>query len=431
MIAAIRVALELPPILEATAVGFVHSVFHSAVNIMLGGSYSSCNSCSTYSLHSTHSSCSTYNLHSTHSSYNLNNSNSACNSNNSYTSDNYRMITILPKNRPLQPMSLQISSSDFAQFYIKEVRQNDYIAIENGVINIFYSEIIPEKTRSVTAIDNDRSASTSASGTSDSTSNTNDSASNTNDSARIAITSANSANASIKLQIDSTRAERVCLEISGLNPGNNPIYNNNRAKKIFYCKANLDAVAKVIGASPMKNESIAPLLCNMFDGLPFNCTDNIYSSFLLERAKGLYKILSTLDINSCTDINSYTEIGQRFAGCGPGLTPSSDDFLCGVFASLYGLANAGMLEYKTVQCVCIELAKGAAPNTTAISSAFLVNASRGRFNEAVLDLVKACFICTKPDVTEALAIKVSGFGATSGLDILSGIWFGFAASNRF
>jgi hypothetical protein len=113
---------------------------------------------------------------------------------------------------------------------------------------------------------------------------------------------------------------------------------------------------------------------------------------------------------------------KRLVGFGKGLTPSGDDFLLGLIASLY-LINDPRLDYlvsKIKEIIASEREK-----TTFLSAKFLEYASQGRFSESILNLLEA--ILTKnPAATEEAVKKCLDFGASSGRDTLFGIASGLS-----
>ena len=98
------------------------------------------------------------------------------------------------------------------------------------------------------------------------------------------------------------------------------------------------------------------------------------------------------------------------AGLGFGLTPSGDDYLLGVMASLWLTKNTNFLE----EIACLSSQK-----TTSLSAAYLMAASKGDFAECWHDLAQAVLY----QDLKALRDSISEFlqiGASSGRDALAG-----------
>jgi hypothetical protein len=98
------------------------------------------------------------------------------------------------------------------------------------------------------------------------------------------------------------------------------------------------------------------------------------------------------------------------AGLGSGLTPSGDDYLLGVMASLWLTKNTHFLD---------EIALLSSQKTTSLSAAYLMAASKGDFAECWHDLAQAVLY----QDPKALRDSISEFiqiGASSGRDALVG-----------
>jgi hypothetical protein len=108
-------------------------------------------------------------------------------------------------------------------------------------------------------------------------------------------------------------------------------------------------------------------------------------------------------------------------GLGPGLTPSGDDFLVGLFAVLnledapgHGLLGGGAA-----------VLDDAARSTHAISLAALRHAVRGRVPEPVVAFIEQLTVGgSRERVLDALR-RVLALGSTSGADIAAGVVAGF------
>ncbi|MEE2876479.1 MAG: DUF2877 domain-containing protein [Candidatus Neomarinimicrobiota bacterium] len=98
------------------------------------------------------------------------------------------------------------------------------------------------------------------------------------------------------------------------------------------------------------------------------------------------------------------------AGLGFGLTPSGDDYLLGVMASLWLTGNTSPLD---------EIAKESQRKTTSLSANFLKAGAKGEFSESWHQLVQG--IVSQDTKTAQNAIsKFAQIGAYSGRDALAG-----------
>ena len=112
---------------------------------------------------------------------------------------------------------------------------------------------------------------------------------------------------------------------------------------------------------------------------------------------------------------------EQMAGCGPGLTPSSDDFLCGYVAS--------WPDEKPWKGFLKEITNAAALKTNDISGSLLKHAGEGMFSEDVLGLLEGFANCDTEQIRTALK-RVACFGSSSGCDFLTGMYYGVIDSNK-
>lgn len=98
-------------------------------------------------------------------------------------------------------------------------------------------------------------------------------------------------------------------------------------------------------------------------------------------------------------------------GLGIGLTPSGDDFLCGVLA---GLTLLGLRDSQDFRHLSAEISRNLA-KTNAISAAFLRCAMNGQFSEALVTLGAVSF-------SQSLQM-FHDIGHSSGADTLCGLYF--------
>ena len=124
--------------------------------------------------------------------------------------------------------------------------------------------------------------------------------------------------------------------------------------------------------------------------------------------------------SAAEDSRLFAQAACRIIGLGGGLTPSGDDWLCGVLAGLYALREfPGTGSY--LQALQLELPKHL-HNTNDISARFLEVAAAGYFPEAVCSLADALNRAQFPALYRALDTILS-MGHSSGADLLSGILF--------
>ena len=173
-------------------------------------------------------------------------------------------------------------------------------------------------------------------------------------------------------------------------------------------------------------EGLSVLLCNcrLPNHIRGEYTPNIWSEFLTDKLEEfLHLLAAALASRKKIDGEIFFNCGKALAGCGPGLTPGSDDFLTGIFAGLYAKGLSGEITLKTANEICESMALGAAPKTTFISGQFLHQSGRERlFAQDVIFLIEALYRGDDDRLQEAVE-RVGNFGSTSGSDIMTGIYY--------
>jgi len=107
---------------------------------------------------------------------------------------------------------------------------------------------------------------------------------------------------------------------------------------------------------------------------------------------------------------------ERLLGLGPGLTPSMDDFLCGLFAMLHRLEQAGASS-GAVGLLSAALYEAAARRTSAISAAYVRATVTCGELEPLWDAADALLTGAEPQPLARLA----AVGGSSGADMLTGL----------
>lgn len=115
--------------------------------------------------------------------------------------------------------------------------------------------------------------------------------------------------------------------------------------------------------------------------------------------------------------------GRALLGLGPGLTPSGDDLLVGLFAVLH-IDGSPCARFRAL---CPDIVENLEHRTNAISAAALTAAAQGRVRETIDTLLTALMTGDEATVRRALE-RVLRIGSTSGRDIVAGIVAGFDAN---
>ena len=136
------------------------------------------------------------------------------------------------------------------------------------------------------------------------------------------------------------------------------------------------------------------------------------TSILSDYFYAIFKKLESLMLHD--DCDQYLPL----IGVGEGLTPSGDDFLCGLIASTYFINNVELNKLR-------EMLKEKLPpllnKTTDISRAYLLNSLEGQFMEGLIRLHE---VSVKREDVEPILNEISAMGHSSGTDFLVGLHFG-------
>ena len=124
------------------------------------------------------------------------------------------------------------------------------------------------------------------------------------------------------------------------------------------------------------------------------------------------------------DITQVARKGRELVGLGPGLTPSGDDFLGGLFFTTHSLQRAYPGDFYWEQGVIRDLIDWAETQTNSISHAHLSDLAQGHGPEPLHDLVASLLTGQDLGCMMAAATRLLGIGHTSGWDILAGLLTG-------
>jgi hypothetical protein len=136
--------------------------------------------------------------------------------------------------------------------------------------------------------------------------------------------------------------------------------------------------------------------------------------------KELYDLLLQLNDSS---MDEWYQPCSKLLGLGEGLTPSGDDFLCGLFASLTYRFGKNDSFVNSL----IEYLRNHTHKTTIISQAYLNHAMEGRY----IKTIHALYHCiSSMEALEHILDEFNHIGHSSGLDTLIGINFGLRQGGK-
>ena len=141
--------------------------------------------------------------------------------------------------------------------------------------------------------------------------------------------------------------------------------------------------------------------------------ENVYTKFLGTRIEELVEAVAA------GDTERAAKAAGRTAGCGLGLTPSSDDLLAGYFAGLHAIFRAEGNKERI--SLIPTMAQSAAEKTNRISATFLLQSGEGLVNYDLLLLIQSIVTGADKTTIQQAAQKVLSIGSTSGGDMLTGL----------
>ena len=126
----------------------------------------------------------------------------------------------------------------------------------------------------------------------------------------------------------------------------------------------------------------------------------------------------------CGDTSALDHAVGRFVGLGYGLTPSGDDFLCGM---LYAFHRYSRVSDRSEQYLCLlsDSVERHVCDTNKVSAEYIRCALDGEYFEVVEDVFDSLHSFDKSNIhkLETALSRLLAVGASSGSDILCGILF--------
>jgi len=206
-----------------------------------------------------------------------------------------------------------------------------------------------------------------------------------------------------KLKINTSKPEVVNLSLKHIDNNHISIRTEKLEdlKKFIINEGSLAGIAELIKYIEIKETA-------SFINLK-SADINEYSDFIKERLLEL--------INNIIDENLelFKSAIQKTVGFGPGLTPSTDDFLTGIIIMMNSLNQTGlgsMLDGINILC---------AGKTTKISEEMIKHATKGYVPESYKYFIEVLLDNNKEDIAEAVG-KVIKIGSSSGTDFLFGVY---------
>ena len=115
------------------------------------------------------------------------------------------------------------------------------------------------------------------------------------------------------------------------------------------------------------------------------------------------------------------ELAGSLAGCGIGLTPSSDDMLIGYMAAYLADSMAKGYHFEESYQITNAMGNEASKRTNTISGAFLKQCGMGLLSDDMTKLMCAIYSDSNEEIVRNCGECIQNFGSTSGTDMLSGV----------
>ena len=174
---------------------------------------------------------------------------------------------------------------------------------------------------------------------------------------------------------------------------------------------NLPALVQWI-AQTGPREGLAPLIAQVVSGEEISNKD----TFGTMSWNGISNFRHWLSLSLNQEENlDFPVMAHRLVGLGPGLTPSGDDFWCGVMIALHALGHFEISE--KISGVILNQAEN---RTNKISRAHLECAARGQGAKPLHETISAMGMADKARLSSALR-ALDRLGHTSGWDSLAGV----------
>lgn len=174
---------------------------------------------------------------------------------------------------------------------------------------------------------------------------------------------------------------------------------------------------KLHGIGPLINILVSEMPELNLIHFPINYNDN---NFNFIRNRFVYFMHQA----AAFDIENISNAGDKVIGFGTGLTPSMDDFICGMMISFVYLGDYYKLNMEAIHKFNMVLINNGLNKTTRVSSEMLKHSSLGRTNEAVRQLIYSILHDIEEEKIIKALINTIGFGETSGTDTALGIYTG-------
>lgn len=174
-----------------------------------------------------------------------------------------------------------------------------------------------------------------------------------------------------------------------------------------------------------KYEGFAPLIFSIGEYIEelkslssFKVHNNLYSSFIFA------KIIDFIHDLLNNEGRDSSKLASEFLGFGPGLTPSSDDFLCGFMSALTHLSEYYDLDLEKIVRFNSQLLGDVELDKSEISHDLLTHYSKGKSQKMIKNLINGMLYEKDEEAMIKLVRESISFGDISGTDMVCGVYIG-------
>lgn len=183
-----------------------------------------------------------------------------------------------------------------------------------------------------------------------------------------------------------------------------------------------------------KHEGFAPLIFNIGDYVgelknyrKVEVHNNLYTSVTFD------DVIAFMEKLVSGDIDNIWKYSTDIIGFGPGITPSSNDFICGMMNTLVYAADYYGISKRKVYRLNEEFLLGTNMDSEKVSHYMMQRSIYGKTQKAVIKVIKYTMVERDRDKYVKSIRELIQFGDITGTDILCGVYYAFRVleSERF
>lgn len=131
-------------------------------------------------------------------------------------------------------------------------------------------------------------------------------------------------------------------------------------------------------------------------------------------------LIDFLEALKVSDTKRALSLMESFVGFGPGLTPSTDDFLVGIFLTLYVMQQHTYL--RNLSELLNQVGASIKGRSTRVSEEMILHSAKGKVKESYKNVITALFSPRKSNLRQEI-LRALDEDALSTSDFLTGVYF--------